>query len=169
MKTQLKTPFMAVFFALCVLAVFAAPAWSQEKYEALNGVDSVDTIFDFRDGDLESAPVHLQLILDTYKAQAIQDISKTPKFVVVFMDSSVKLLSSDRKEFSAGEQEQLKKLDGVISALAKEGIRLEVCLVAVNYFKVDPNTISKEIDRVGNGWISSLGYQQKGYALVPAY
>ena len=57
----------------------------------------------------------------------------------------------------------------MISAAAKDGIRLEVCMYAVKFFGVNPESISKEIHRVGNGWISSLGYQQKGYSLVPAY
>jgi hypothetical protein len=40
---------------------------------------------------------------------------------------------------------------------------------AANFFNVDPETISPLISRVDNGWISSIGYQAKGYQLVPVY
>jgi uncharacterized protein len=31
---------------------------------------------------------------------------------------------------------------------------------------IDPDSILPEINQVGNGWISVIGYQQQGYALV---
>ncbi len=153
---------------LCVLGILVAPAGAAE-YEALKGVQSVKTIFDFRDGNPDTALIHLQLIHDTYKDPAIRAISSKPEFVVVFMDVSVQVLSKNRKNFSPEEQKKLETFDKTISAMAKDGIRLEVCLFAVGTLGVDPASIAPEIQRVGNGWIASLGYQQKGYALVPAY
>jgi hypothetical protein len=42
-------------------------------------------------------------------------------------------------------------------------------LYAVNFFGVDPASITSEINRVSNGWISSMGYQAMGFSLVPAF
>ena len=113
--------------------------------------------------------IHLQLVHATYKDQAIQAISQKPEFVVVFMDSSVLLLSNDREKFSDAEKNQLEEFDKTISAMVNDGIRLEVCLFAANLLGVKPETIASEIYQVENGWIASLGYQQKGYSLIPAY
>ena len=157
-----------IFFSICLVSLLGVSA-SAEEYQALKGVESVKTIFDFRDGLPDNALVHLTLVHETYKDQAVTNVSQKPEFVVVFMDSSVLLLSSDRDKFSDEERGHLEKLDKVISASSKDGIRLEVCMYAVEIFGVDPESISKEIHRVGNGWISSLGYQQKGFSLVPAY
>ena len=53
--------------------------------------------------------------------------------------------------------------------MVKSGIRLEICLVAAQVFGVDPGSVLPEIKQVGNGWISLIGYQARGYSLVPAY
>ena len=37
------------------------------------------------------------------------------------------------------------------------------------HYKVDASSISEDISRVPNGWISSIGYQAQGYSLVPVY
>jgi intracellular sulfur oxidation DsrE/DsrF family protein len=51
----------------------------------------------------------------------------------------------------------------------KDGIKLEVCIAAVERLGVDESTLLPEITKVRNGWISSIGYQQKGYALIPNF
>ena len=38
-------------------------------------------------------------------------------------------------------------------------------MYAVKVFGIDPATLMPEIDRVGNGFISVLGYQPQGYSL----
>ncbi len=168
MKKHVTSMTTAISGILCLLAILVVSAGAQE-YEALKGVQSVKTIFDFRDGNPDTALVHLQLIHDTYKSPAIRAISAKPEFVVVFMDVSVLVLSKNRKSFSPEERQKLETFDKTILAMAKDGIRLEVCLFAVGSLEVDPASITPEIQRVGNGWITSLGYQQQGYALVPVY
>ncbi|MGW8193747.1 MAG: DsrE family protein [Desulforhopalus sp.] len=168
MKNYIVASRNAVFCILFVVGFFVIPA-SAGQYESLNGLKAVNTIFDFRDGNTGSALIHLKLVHDTYKDQAIQAVSQQPEFVVVFMDKSVLLLSNDRESFDEVEKKRLEEFDQTLSAMAKDGIRLEVCLFAANLWGVDPATFSPEIHPVGNGWISSLGYQQKGYSLIPAY
>jgi len=168
MIRQFKIVPIVSFFALLILAAVIMPANAQD-YKSLEGINGVNTIFDFRDSTPASALGHLSLVHKTYKDKAIRSIEAAPEFVVVFMGQSVKLLSSDRKEFSEKERNTLKKMDNVISAMAEDGIRLEVCLVAVSSFGVAPESIAPEIDRVPNGWISSLGYQANGYALIPVF
>lgn len=50
--------------------------------------------------------------------------------------------------------------------MKKDGVNLEVCMYAVKVLGVDPATLLPEIDRVGNGFISVVGYQAKGCSLV---
>jgi intracellular sulfur oxidation DsrE/DsrF family protein len=79
------------------------------------------------------------------------------------------LLSQNRESFSPQEREMLKKADQLMSAMAEDGVTLEVCLVALDYYGVDADSVADDIHRVKNGWISSIGYQAKGYSLVPVY
>jgi intracellular sulfur oxidation DsrE/DsrF family protein len=138
-----------------------------EEYDAMKGVNSVNVMFDMRDGNLQSAVIHLNLIHDTYKELVAQ--KKSAVFVVVFMGSSVKLISTDQRGFKAEEQKSLKQIADIISGMSKAGIRVEVCLFAAKVFGVEPASILPEIQRVGNGWISEIGYQTRGYSLVPVY
>ena len=51
--------------------------------------------------------------------------------------------------------------------MAKDGVSFEACLVAAKAFGIEPSSILPEIKQVGNGWISLIGYEAKGYSLVP--
>jgi intracellular sulfur oxidation DsrE/DsrF family protein len=158
---------LLVSLAVFCLVLSSLSFASAEEYDAMKGVNSVNAIFDMRDGNLQTAVIHLNLIHDTYKE--LITMKKNPNFVVVFMASAVKLISSDYSGFTAEEQKSLKEIAGIISRMSKAGIRVEVCLFAVKVFGVEPTSILAEIEQVGNGWISEIGYQARGYSLVPVY
>jgi len=139
---------------------------SAEEYKAMKGVKSANVMFDMRDANVQTAIIHLNLIHDTYSELAAM---KKPVFVVVFMAGSVKLISTDHRGFKAEEENSLKEIASIISKMKKTGIRVEACLFAAKVFGVEPSTILPEIERVGNGWISEIGYQARGYSLVPVY
>jgi intracellular sulfur oxidation DsrE/DsrF family protein len=130
---------------------------------------SVKAIFDVRAANAKSAAVQLKLIHDTYKDQGIRAVSKKPLFVVAFMGPSVKLLSKDKQGFSAEDQKLMDEIAQTVQAMAKDGIKLEICDTASKVFGVDPASILPEIQHVPNGWISLIGYQARGYSLVPVY
>ena len=157
--------------AVCLVAFFVVLSCLScalaEEYNAMKGVKSVNAMFDMRVANLQSAIVALNLIHDTYKELAA--MKKKPVFVVVFMGGAVKLISSDHSGFKAEEENSLKEIAGIVSKMSKAGIRVEVCLFAAKVFGVEPASILPEIQRVGNGWISEIGYQARGYSLVPVY
>ena len=159
---------ISLFLSICLLLVAVANGFAEE-YEALKGLKSVKAVFDVRAGNPKSAALSLKLIHQTYQDKNITAITKQPAFAVVFIGPSVKLISKNREGFSSEEQKTLDEIAGIISQMSKEGIKLEICLFAAQVFGVDPASVLPEIKRVGNGWISLMGYQAKGYSLVPAY
>jgi intracellular sulfur oxidation DsrE/DsrF family protein len=168
MKKNPTQALPVLLLAMCLVFVFSAPGLA-EDYKALEGVEAVKTVFDFRDGNPESALIHAKLIHKTYKDKAINNTTGRPDFVVVFMDSAVKLLPKEKEGFSGEEEKILDEMDEVISAMFKAGIRLEICAFAADFYGVDLESISPEIVRVENGWISSMGFQTQGYSLVPVF
>ncbi len=168
MKGGPKKLALNLFVTFCLIFVFAGYA-SAEEYEALKGLKSVKAIFDVRVAAPKSAAIQLKLIHDTIKDKSLTAISKKPSFVVAFMGPSVKLISKNREGFSPEEQKLLDEIAGTVSAMAKGGIRVEICLFAAKLFGVDPGSVLPEVKQVENGWISLIGYQAKGYSLVPAY
>ena len=154
-----------LIIAISLLCVVSAAAG--EEYKAMKGIESAKAVFDERESNPKNAALHLKVIHQTFKEVAA--MKKNPVFVLVFIGPSVKLISKDRKGFSTEDQKSLDEIANTISAMSKDGIELEICLIAAKVFNVDSASVLPEIKRVGNGWISMIGYQAKGYSLVPVY
>jgi len=160
-----KSATIGVIF-ICLFFLMAGNVASEE-YGILKGLKSVKSVFDFELGNPQSALVHLKVIQMTFKDKNIWIGKKKPDIVVVFIGPSVKLVSKNRDGFSADDQKILDEYASMISSMAKDGVKFEICLIAAKYFGVDPPSILPDIKQVGNGWISLIGYQAKGYSLVP--
>lgn len=158
---------IVIFILAFFLVLSSLSLASAEEYDAMKGVDFAKAVFDMRDGNPKTAALHINLIYDTHKELAA--MGKKPVFAVVFMAGAVKLISSNQSGFSADEQKYLKEIADTVKKMSDAGIHLEVCLFAVKVFGVEPASILPEIKRVGNGWISEIGYQSRGYSLVPVY
>ena len=75
----------------------------------------------------------------------------------------MRLLVRGRQGDKALQQETV----GLINELTERDIRLEACGYALNLFGVEPEDLYAGIHAVGNSLNSVVGYQTKGYALVP--
>ena len=168
MKRESRTIMRSLFLSICFLFAFVASGFCEE-YESLKGLKSVKAVFDFRINNPGSAALHLKVIHDTCKDKNITAVSKKPATVVIFLGPSVKLMSQKREGFSPEDQKQLDEIARTISGMSKDGIKLEICLVAAKLFGVDPASVLPGIKPVPNGWVSLIGYETKGYSLVPAY
>jgi len=168
MKRESRARILSVLVSICLSFVVVANA-SGEDYESLKGLKSVMAVFDVRINNPKSAALHLQLIHETFKDKDLTAVAGKPTFVVVFVGPSVRLISKQREGFSPEEHTLLNEIVRTISDMSKDGIKFEMCLVAARVFGVDPASVLPEVQHVGNGWISSIGYQAKGYSLVPAY
>jgi len=166
MKTDPKRIITSLTLVVFLLLV-AVSAVAAKESEALKGVKSAKAIFDVRVGNPKGAALQLKLIHQTY--QELVTEKKKPVAVVSFMGPAVKLISKNRQGFSAEDQKSLEEIAETVSAMAKDGIRVEICLFAAKVFGVDPASILPEIKKVENGWISLIGYQARGYSVVPAY
>jgi intracellular sulfur oxidation DsrE/DsrF family protein len=165
MKRSAKITIMSILL-VCLLVVSAGNAFSEE-YGTLKGLKSVKAVFGFEMGNPQNALIHLQVIHQTFNDKNIWMGKKKPDIVVVFYGPSVKLVSKNRGGFTAADQKILDEYSSTISAMAKDGIKFEICLIAVKLLGVEPSSILPEVKQVGNGWISVIGYQAKGYSLVP--
>jgi len=147
----------------------AAAGFTGQEGDALKGLKSVKAIFDFRAGNLKVAAVMLDAIHETFKGKDIAAVTNKPEFMVVFLGPSVKLITNVREGVSPEDQKMLDAIRDRISAMAKDGIKLEICLFAARMFGVDPATVYSDIKHTENGVISLIGYQAKGFSLVPIY
>lgn len=168
MNNKLIKLIISLFIAASFI-VGAAGSVYGETYDALKGVDSIRAIVDFRVASAKVAAIHLDLLHKTYKDKSLTAVDANPDFVIVFMGPGVKLISTNRQGVSAEDSKHLDTIAGIIKNMKKDGIKLEVCIAAVELLGVDKATILPEITKVQNGWISSIGYQHRGYALIPDF
>jgi uncharacterized protein len=163
MKTSLKSMQIALVFAAMFL--FQTKAFSAE-YEAMEGVESANAVFDFRVDDPKTARGHLDLIHTMRNDPNMMVNNQEPEIVVVFIGPSVNLIANGKADNGQNQQNELQAVADKISAMNEDGIRFEICMTTAHALDIDPDSILPEIDQVGNGWISVIGYQQQGYALV---
>ena len=152
-------------FTLCVglLTIRPGVAHSLNDALSLSGLTSVNAIFDLRTNDEKSLQFMFTVIRDTFDETAKQDVK--PQYIVSMRGSTVKYLIRSR-QVDPGLQAETVNL---IGELIKRGIRLEACGYALNLFGVEAEDLVDGINAVGNSLNSVIGYQIKGFALVPMY
>jgi len=171
MKAKSIKRILSLIIAAGLVVLVIGPAGNVygETYPALKGLDSMKTVVDFRKSSPKVAAIHLDLLHKTYNDKSLRAVDATPDFAIIFMGPAVKLISTDREGFSVEDGKYLDAIAQTLLAMNKDGIRLEVCMAAVDLVGVNPATLLPEIHKVPNGWISSVGYQQNGYALIPDF
>jgi len=106
------------------------------------------------------------VIDETYQDLVKQDV--TPDMVFTFHGRVLRLLSSQPLELDLDEEVALEELLALIQTMSKKpGVKMEACSVASRILGIDNSTIIPEVKPVGNTFVSLIGYQQKGYALIP--
>jgi len=135
---------------------------------ALNGIKEAKSVFLIDFTDIKTTAFYLRIIEGTHKGFVDQGVD--PKMVLVFIGKTVKFLHTAQDEaYEMENEEDLTSIQTSIKNLAKLGVRLEVCAVATKVFKVDNNTIPKEMNMIADGFISLIGWQTQGHKLVPIF
>ena len=138
-------------------------AQTESSYEAMEGVTSVKTVFDFRIGDSDKAMAHLNLIHDMLEDPSLVIEGQQPEVIIVLIGPSVNLVSTDKMKSASGSQNEIAEK---ISDMDSDGIRFEICMTAAHAFDLSADSILPEIVQVKNGWISLIGYQQNDYSMI---
>lgn len=157
-----------VFLFLTSVLLFGTTGEAAD-YASLEGVKDIKVVFDVRGKNVKPITLQLDLIHKTYYDANIRGITNKPEVAVVFGGGAVKLISKTHDGYTDGEKMLLGLIQDKLAEMERDGIRIEVCLFAADVHGVDPTTIPEFIHRVDNGWISVLGYQQKGYSLVAVF
>lgn len=153
---------MIVLFSM----VTASPVVADGYSYALKGVKGIKAVFDYSHGSPKMSNIIMGAVKGLYEDKATSSLPERPQIVILFQGPAVKLITTDRSNFAEKDFGELDKFHKMIRQLKSDGVRLEVCLYAAKVVGVDPSTILPEIDQVGNGFISTVGYQAQGYSLV---
>ena len=154
---------LILIIALALLTLFSQPiaSFALDDKLAFSGLTSTRAIYDVRSNDEKKLQFIFKVIRDTYDGANQQGVKQTT--IVSMRGPTVRLLVRERQGDKILQQETV----GLINELTERDIRLEACGYALNLFGVEPEDLYAGIHAVGNSLNSVVGYQTKGYALVP--
>jgi intracellular sulfur oxidation DsrE/DsrF family protein len=119
-------------------------------------------------GDAKKMNFYLEVIQGTFKGMQAQGVK--PDFVMVYIGPSVQYLStSPSAKVEEMHSAVLMEIESNVEKLAELGIKQEICAVATDVFAIDNKSLLPELNLVGDGFISLIGYQAQGYHLVPVF
>jgi len=149
--------------ALVLLALLSQPisSFALDDKLAFSGLNSTRAIYDVSSNDEKKLQFIFKVIRDTYDGATQQGVKQTT--IVSMRGPTVRLLVRGRQGDKVLQQETA----GLINELTERDIRLEACGYALNLFGVEPEDLYAGILAIGNSLNSVVGYQTKGYALVP--
>jgi intracellular sulfur oxidation DsrE/DsrF family protein len=154
--------------AIAVLAAAATPAYpeSPKDQAALSGLKEVKVAFDLQNGDGKTLLKQLEVIDETRQSLIEQGVK--PQFVLTFRGPATALVQTDQSQIKPEDRDYASKIAEKIHALrAADGINsIEQCAVAVRLSGTKPENVVPDVKVVGNGWISLMAYQAKGYGYI---
>ena len=157
--------FSALAVVLFALVLATTPATADE-YPALEGLHGINAVFDVSLGTPAMANIVFAAVKGVYTDECTRALKEPTKIAVVFHGPAVNLISTNREGFKGDDLKALDEFAATIREMKSNGVTLEVCDYALKVMGVDPASILPEVDHVGNGFISIVGYQAKGYSLV---
>lgn len=155
----------SMFMALSIVSAGAGYAAELSDQSALAGVKSGKGLFDMATGHPNALLVNLNIVgetLDGLKHQGVE-----PDLVVAFRGPAVRFISREENLIPPEHAATAMEIAARIEHLAARGVRFEACGITTRMMKLDIAKLVKGVKPVANTFISLIGYQAKGYALIP--
>ncbi len=154
--------------AILITLTLSSPTFADapNDADALSGIETGKVIWDVTLSKPSRLLFVMKVIDETYEDLVKQGVK--PDMVFTFHGRVLKLISSQPIELDIDEEAAQEELLELISTLSKKpGVKMESCSIASRILNIDNDTIIPEVKPVGNTFVSLIGYQQKGYSLIP--
>ena len=157
---------LILVFVLLLGTALNVQAANLQNDAALDGVTKTNAIFDISPGGKRLLG-QLNVIYKTH--EQLVEFGHKPKFVLAFRGSATKFVTIDDKYVTPKELAIKKLIQEKIKEFKDLGATMELCGIAAKGKRVGNDDFLPGIEVVANGYISVIGYQSKGYSLVPIY
>lgn len=157
--------------SLAMAALVLAPTLAAENLHnraAIDGLENIQAVYDVRKSNPNALDMYLKAIITN--VENLEKEGVQADLVLVFISHSVKLINTaPALETEADYGAVLASIARSIETLQELGVRMEACNGATRAFNVDNDSLLPGIEPVRSGFISLMGYQNNGYALIPVY
>jgi intracellular sulfur oxidation DsrE/DsrF family protein len=167
MKPILAASILAT--TLCACAAAPEPAASNatpDNRAALAGMTEMKIAFDITDANPKVLLAKLANI-DVTRKQLMDD-GVTPRMVIAFRGDASYFTQADVEKVKPEDRDDARKIAAKLKELrAAPGVEaLEQCNLPLAPRKLKSGDVMPEVKVVGNGWISLVAYQRRGYAYI---
>jgi intracellular sulfur oxidation DsrE/DsrF family protein len=152
--------------AALMFSLLHGSANAADDKAVLTGLKEVKVAFDIKEGNPKFLLSRLDIIDETRQSLIQQGV--TPHFILAFRGPATRLLQTDPAMIKPEDRELAAKVAAKVeqmsSATGVDGF--EQCAVAVREQGTKVEKVLPQVRVVGNGFISLMGYQSKGYAYI---
>ena len=162
----IRLPQMLGTIALATFLFWSANAKAADDQMSLTGLKDVKVAFDIQEGDAKLLLSRLDVIDETRQSLIRQGV--TPHFILTFRGPATKLVQTDQEKIKPEDRAMAAKVATRIKEMSSaSGVDgFEQCAVAAREQGTKTELVLPEIRVVGNGFISLMAYQAKGYAYI---
>ena len=152
--------------AIAMILLSPTGAGAADDTAALAGLKEVKVAFDLKEGDAKRLLARLNIIDETRESLIKQGVS--PHFILAFRGPATKLVQTDPANIKPEDRPMAEKIAQKIGQMSSApGVDgFEQCSVAVREQGTKVENVLPQIRVVGNGFISLMAYQSKGYAYI---
>lgn len=156
---------VALILLCCASATGVSAQTAYDNRDALAGIKKAQIYFDVNLKDDELLVVRLELLDRTIRN--LQEADVDASVVIGFRGAASRFITRDN-HYVLDEQVANKiKIQDRVRQFASQGFRVEQCAIAAEILDIPPDDFLPEVKIVGNGYVSMIGYQTQGYAMVP--
>ncbi len=168
MRAIAKSLSLTLLLSICAIYGKPVSAAVLNDAHALRGLHAAKAVFLINVKKPQVLANVVRVANMAYTSMARQGVK--PHFVMVIIGPDVAFLTKNMVGLSYGQREAAAHLQNEVKEMTHEGIRFEACGVSLaDEVDINPHDLIPQVHAVGNGFISAIGYQAKGYALVPFY
>ena len=164
--TFIHLPQVLWSIAFATFVFCSAGAEAADDHASLTGLKDVKVAFDIKDGDGKALLSRLDIIDETRQSLIQQGV--TPHFILAFRGPATKLVQTDQDKIKPEDRTMAAKIATRIQEMSRAtGVDGFVqCAVAAREQGTKTELVLPEIRVVGNGFVSLMAYQAKGYAYI---
>lgn len=164
----MKNPFLKVIMALSLIGLFAVPSVSGTNFDnsrSLKGLKQAQVYFDVSLKDDKLLVLRMELVDRTVKQ--MEEAGLDVNGVVGFRGGASRFITQNDHYVLEEEVSNKRKIQDWVKRLSSKGIAVEQCAIAAEILDIPTKDFLPEVTVVGNAYISLVGYQAKGYSVVP--
>ena len=165
-SSALQYRLFKVLAAVATMLCLAGGARAADDKAALSGLKEVKVAFDIKEGNAKGLLNRLDIIDETRESLIKQGVS--PHFILAFRGPATKLVQMDEAQIKPEDRPMAEKIAQKIQQMSSaQGVDgFEQCAVAVREQGTKVEKVLPQIHVIGNGFISLMAYQSKGYAYI---